>query len=274
MTDWFVRNVVDTGRLRLFCFLVAFIGAFLFIRFSVRMIRAEVKWWPKNVTPGGLHIHHVVFGLVFMMIGGVGGLAVQSGRSLWAALAALLFGIGAALVMDEFALVLHLEDVYWSERGRLSVDAVFLAVALTSLALVGIKPLGLDEAVAPEGTDPRAVAWILTGVALVNLAFALIALAKGKVWTGLLGVFVPTLAVFGAVRLARPHSPWARARYPEGTRKLQVAQERETKFRVPQMRAKAAVQEFLAGRFGPAPAKREDAVPPEDDHTSQSSNSP
>ncbi|WP_018543122.1 hypothetical protein [Streptomyces sp. MspMP-M5] len=97
MAHWFIRHVVDTGRLRLFCFLIAFIGAFLFIRFSVRMIRAGVKWWPGNVTLGGLHIHHVVFGLVFMMIGGVGGLAVQDGALLWAALAALLFGVGAAL---------------------------------------------------------------------------------------------------------------------------------------------------------------------------------
>ncbi|MFD9071361.1 hypothetical protein [Streptomyces lasiicapitis] len=253
MTDWFVRSVVDTGRLRLFCFLVAFIGAFLFIRFSVRMIRAGVKWWPKNVTPGGLHIHHVVFGLVFVMVGGVGGLAVQSGRSLWAALAALLFGIGAALVLDEFALVLHLEDVYWSERGRLSVDAVFLAVALTSLVLVGIKPLGLDDVIAPDGADPGTVAWLIAGVVLVNLAFALITLAKGKVWTGMIGLFVPTLAVFGALRIARPHSPWARTRYREGSRKSRTAHEREEKVRVPLMRAKVAFQELLAGRFGSAP---------------------
>ena len=44
--------------------------------------------------------------------------------------AAIFFGIGAALVLDEFALILHLEDVYWTEDGRTSVDAVFVAVAV------------------------------------------------------------------------------------------------------------------------------------------------
>ncbi|MFD9903388.1 hypothetical protein [Streptomyces sp. NPDC059063] len=253
MSAWFTEHVVDTGRLRLFCFFVAFIGAFLFIRFSVRMIRAGVSWWPGNVTPGGLHIHHVVFGLAFMTVGGVAGLAVQDGGSLWAALAALLFGIGTALVLDEFALVLHLEDVYWSERGRLSVDAVFLAVALTGLALVGIKPLGIDDALAPAGTDERTVAWVVAGTVLVNLALAVVTLSKGKIWTGMIGLFVPVLTLLGTVRLARPHSPWARARYAEGSRKLRVARVREERYREPLMRAKVAVQEFLAGRFGSGP---------------------
>jgi hypothetical protein len=119
VTGWFQHVIVDPGKLRLFCFLVFFIVAFLFIRFSVRMIRAEVKWWPGNVTPGGMHIHHMVFGLVFMCVGSVTGLAVQNPRSVWAAVTASVLGVGAGLVLDEFALVLHLEDVYWSEQGRL-----------------------------------------------------------------------------------------------------------------------------------------------------------
>ncbi|MFD0540300.1 hypothetical protein ACFQY7_47405 [Actinomadura luteofluorescens] len=117
MGDWFTREIADAGRLRLFCFFVAFIAAFLFIRFSVRMIRRQVRWWPGNVTPGGRHIHHVVFGLVFMCVGGVGGLAITDDSSGWAAGAAAVFGAGTALVLDEFALVLHLQDVYWSEQG-------------------------------------------------------------------------------------------------------------------------------------------------------------
>src|SRR5215470_5022201 len=98
MSSWFQQSVVATGRLRLFCFFVAFIAAFAFIRFSVRMIRAQVKWWPGNVKPGGLHVHHAVFGLIFMCVGGVGGLVVQDNQSAWAAVTAALLGIGMALV--------------------------------------------------------------------------------------------------------------------------------------------------------------------------------
>jgi hypothetical protein len=63
----------------LLCFLAGVIVGFLFIRLSVRMIRAQVKWWPGNVKTGGLHIHHVVFGVVFMLVGGVAGLIVPAG---------------------------------------------------------------------------------------------------------------------------------------------------------------------------------------------------
>ena len=54
------------GLILLGCMLLSF-G---FIRFSTRMIRAEVSWWPGNVSPGGLHIHHLVFGIVFMIVAG------------------------------------------------------------------------------------------------------------------------------------------------------------------------------------------------------------
>jgi hypothetical protein len=93
VSGWFHHVIVEPGKLRLCCFLVAFIVVFLFIRFSVRMIRAQVRWWPGNVTPGGMHIHHVVFGPVFMCVGGVSGLAVQNPRSVWAAVSAALLGI-------------------------------------------------------------------------------------------------------------------------------------------------------------------------------------
>ena len=67
MGDWFEETILDTGRLPLFCFFAAFVLTFAFIRFSVRMIRAQVSWWPGNITPGGLHIHHVVFGTVAVL---------------------------------------------------------------------------------------------------------------------------------------------------------------------------------------------------------------
>jgi hypothetical protein len=172
MSNWFQQSVVDPGRLRLFCFFVAFIAAFAFIRFSVRMIRAQVKWWPGNVTPGGVHIHHAVFGLVLMCIGGVGGLAAQDTNSAWAGVAAALLGIGMALLLDEFALVFFLKDVYWSEQGRLSVEVVFVAIALCGLAVLGWVPAGFDPG--PAGRVAAYLGIILTLV--VNLAFTAVCL--------------------------------------------------------------------------------------------------
>jgi hypothetical protein len=241
MGAWFTREIVDTGRLRLMVFLVAFIAAFLFIRFSVRMIRRGTRWWPGNVTPGGHHIHHVVFGLVFMCVGGIGGLTVPGNTSAMAGVLAGVFGVGTALVLDEFALVLHLDDVYWSEQGRLSVEVVFIAIALCGLALLGLHPLGIGDDRDEEGTI-----WVVALTLLFNLAVTLIALAKGKLWTGLIGLFIGIVAMAGAIRLARPGSPWARRRY--GDRKLARATAREDRLRRPVQRLGTAIADLIAGR--------------------------
>jgi len=244
MGSWFTRSVVDTGRLRLFCFFVAFIVAFLLIRMSVRMIRARVRWWPSNVEPGGLHVHHMVFGLVFMCLGGIGGLSVQDNRSMWAAVAAAAFGVGMALVLDEFALVLHLQDVYWTTKGRLSVEVVFMVAALCGLALLGWVPL--DLAPDPGG---RITAYLgITLVLAVNLTFTVICLLKGKVWCGVIGVYIGVIALIGAVRLARPGSPWARRRYPPGSRKLARATAREQRYWRHATRCRIWLQDLIAGR--------------------------
>src|SRR3954469_10204878 len=63
------------GLILLACMLLSF-G---FIRFSTRMIRAQVSWWPGNVSPGGLHIHHLVFGIVLVLFSGFVSFAVQPG---------------------------------------------------------------------------------------------------------------------------------------------------------------------------------------------------
>lgn len=228
------------GKLRLFCFLVAFIAAFGFIRFSVRMIRAQVTWWPGNVTPGGTHIHHVVFGVVFMCVGGVSGLAVQNPRSAWAAVTAALLGAGMALVLDEFALVLHLEDVYWGEQGRLSVQVVFIAIAATGLALLGFSPFGLAD-----GGETTAT---LVVVLLFNLACTIICMLKGKVWFGLLGIYITVFALVGAIRVARPGSAWARSRYSATSKKLARATARERRYAHPASAALAWVQDLVAGK--------------------------
>ncbi|MDA8369313.1 MAG: hypothetical protein M0026_05540 [Nocardiopsaceae bacterium] len=247
MVEWFGSHVVDTGRLPLFSFFVAFVAGFLLIRLSVRMIRARVRWWPGNVRPGGLHIHHVVFGVGFMLLGGVSALLIPERDGVPIAVAASLFGFGAALVLDEFALILHLRDVYWTEQGRTSVDAVFVAIALTGLLLTGMRPFGWDGLlVAGPGGDAAPLgALVLT---LTNLAGSVVTLLKGKIWTGIAGVFVPVISIVAAIRLAVPGSPWARWRYAEGSAKLRQAVRRDLRVRRPLIRAKIRFQEAIAGR--------------------------
>lgn len=245
MGSWFHRTIVESGRLPLFCVFVSFIVAFGFIRFSVRMIRAQVKWWPGNVTPGGMHIHHVVFGTVLMVVGGTGGFALPDNVLIPQCITASLFGIGTALVLDEFALILHLQDVYWSEAGRTSIDAIFVAVAAFGLLLLGAHPLDVNT----ESSAGIVSTAIVAGIYAILIAISLL---KGKIWTGLLGIFVPLFVIFGAIRVGRPHSPWARWRYREGKRrgpaKMSRALVRERRYREPLMRAKIWLQNSVAGR--------------------------
>src|SRR5690606_9834541 len=90
-------------------------------------------------------------------------------------------------------------------------------------------------------------------VLVINLLLAVVTLLKGKIWTGLAGLFVPVLLVVGAIRLARPGSPWARWFFGPGARrpnpaKMEKAMRREIRWRRPVIRAKIAFQEFLSGR--------------------------
>ena len=106
-----------------FLVLLAFIISFGFIRTSAHLIKAQVSWWPGNVeTKSGTHIHHMVWGILLLMSMGYLGIAVVGG-SPWEELVAIGFGIGLGLTLDEFALWLNLEDVYWAPKGRQSIDA-------------------------------------------------------------------------------------------------------------------------------------------------------
>jgi len=247
-SGWFETQIVHTGRLPLFFFFVAFLVSFVFIRVSVRLIRAQVRWWPGNISSGDTHVHHMVFGVVFMVIGGVGGFAVPAHSTPWRAAAAALFGVGTALVLDEFALILHLRDVYWSSAGRVSIDAVFVAGGVTALLLVGVTPAGVSDVRSFLNLPGSAGALASLLVTLLALfALAAITLLKGKIWTGLFGLFMPLLFLIGALRLARPHSPWARWRYGRKPAKLDRARRRERRFREPVVRTKTRIQDLVAG---------------------------
>jgi hypothetical protein len=204
-----------------------------------------------------------VFGVVFMVIGGVAGFAVPAHSTPWRAVAAALFGVGTALVLDEFALILHLRDVYWSSAGRVSIDAVFVAAGVTALLLVGVTPAGVSDIrnyLSLPGSASALASMLVTLVLVFGLAA--ITFLKGKIWTGLFGVFLPLLFLIGALRLARPHSPWARWRYRRKPAKLDRASRRELRFREPVIRTKTKIQDLVAGyrperRQASAPEKRE-----------------
>jgi len=242
MSSWFSTNIVQTGRLPLFCFFVAFVLGFGFIRLSTRLIRAQVRWWPGNITPGNLHVHHMVFGVVFMLVGGVTGIVAPHGSLAWRSGAAALFGLGAALVLDEFALILHLRDVYWSSAGRLSVDAVFAAAGITVLLLLGVAPSVMPSPAGPHAGTWEAFATLVISVAL-TFVLATITLLKGKLWTGMFGLFLFPLLIVGTVRLARPGSPWARWFYSPRKGNGHAAERRARKLQ-------RSTYRFTEGRWG------------------------
>lgn len=208
MGHWFYRNIVEPGKLPLLLALASFVLTFLITRVVTRMIRAG-KGPFQNVSTGGLHIHHVVPGVVLTVIGGFGAVAAIDHTGPGAVVFSVIFGVGAGLVLDEFALILHLDDVYWTEAGRKSVEVVVLTASVVLLTLGGFAPLGVNDLSEEERSDRRV---LLLSIA-VNFAFVLISLFKGKLRTAIIGTLVPFVALIGAMRLARPTSPWAKHLY-------------------------------------------------------------
>jgi hypothetical protein len=204
------------GREPAFLLMLAFILTLAGTRFYTRM--ARVHGW-GSVHIGGVHVHHLVHGVLLSLV--AGGLAVGlAPRELWLAVLAMLFGAGAALVLDEFAMLLHLDDVYWTEEGRLSIDACMAAIAFLGLVLLATFPLRTDPA---SERLARAL-----GDGLIGFVGFLIVvtLLKGKLKLGLFGIVFPPLVFVGAVRLAKPNSIWARYAYPEGSRRRRRSEAR------------------------------------------------
>ena len=207
MGAWWYRNITEPGKLPLLLALVSFIVTFLVTRLITRLIRAGRGPF-RDITPGGVHIHHAVPGLVLTVVGGFGAVATDL-HSASASVCAVVFGVGTGLVLDEFALIVHLNDVYWSEEGRRSVEVVVLAAALGALVALGFSPLGVNDLSGGQAGDRGSV---VTSV-LVNFLLVVLTLLKGKLRTAVIGVLVPFVALFGAVRLAQPGSVWERRCY-------------------------------------------------------------
>ena len=203
-------GIVDAGREPEFLFFVSFLLTFGFIRTSAHMIRAQVKWWPGNVEVGGTHIHHLVWGILLLLICGYVSIAIDL-ASPWREIIAVLFGVGTGLTLDEFALWLNLKDVYWSEQGRASIDAVVIAAAVSGLVLIGLRGwIDVTTEVANEVQAAVGTAGVL-GVLL-----ALVNAAKEKFGMALWSILIPVVGIPSAFRLAKPRSVWARLFYRHG----------------------------------------------------------
>jgi hypothetical protein len=232
------RHFLDEPAQRAgFILLGGFLASFLFIRTSARMIRSpKFEWWPGSVTTdSGLHLHHLVWGIVLLLLSGFLNFALGP-TGPWLDVLAALFGIGAGLTLDEFALWIHLEDVYWAEQGRASLDAVVVAALIGGLIVLGFAPFDLAE-------QSGAIVTIALVVA-VDLVLCILAILKGKPVLGLTGVFVPFASLVGAVRLATPGSPWARRRYPPDSHKLARSQARFARVKSRRLR----LSDAIAGR--------------------------
>ena len=133
----YARDIVDTGKEPAFLLTLAFLLTFGVVRLITYRIHYQRSRLLRNVTTkSGLHIHHLVPGMVLVLISGYLGLVLAGHPR--TDLLAVLFGIGAALVLDEFALLLRLADVYWEPEGRESIDAVVLAGGVCLLYLLGL----------------------------------------------------------------------------------------------------------------------------------------
>jgi hypothetical protein len=198
---------------------VAILVTFLVTRIVTRLIRSGSGSGAGlgNVSIGGNHIHHQVFGILIIIGTGIV-LVSQQPHGAALAVAATVFGVGVGLTVDEFALWLHLKDVYWAEAGRQSVDAIFCVLVITGVLIGGANFL--------TGSINTAAWWSSVAAIGVNLVLCLICLLKGKVVTGVIGLVVGVVALVGAIRLAKPGSWWAVRRYASRPRRESRAEHR------------------------------------------------
>ena len=203
----FWDKIVDHEQQGLFLVLLGFILSFSFIRMSTRLMRSpKVPWWPGSVvSDSGVHLHHLVFGIVTMMAAGTLGFLAY-GNSPWAELCAFAFGIGVGLTIDEFALWVYLDDVYWAEEGRSSIDATVIAAAGMGLILLGFTPFTIES-----GSASAVIGSIISAVVVLGLVA--VCFAKQRVMHGTVGFFIFPIALYGACRLGKPGSAWGRRRY-------------------------------------------------------------
>src|SRR5580692_12815444 len=135
------ERIPDRPRRRLLAAAVSFFFTFAAVRAVVYAVLHKIPPF-HFIQHDGRHIHHLVFGIIILLIVGYGwlcevGVGMDDSSVLLSRLMAILYGVGAALTLDEFALWLNLEDVYWAPEGRSSIDAVILFGALLAAGAWG-----------------------------------------------------------------------------------------------------------------------------------------
>lgn len=213
---WYEEHIYDAGKQAIFFLFVSFLIAFLCARAYTRL--ARIYGWGSG-SIGGVHLHHAVPGLLLVLIAGVLSFTVWGDGTPAREAIAILFGVGAGLVLDEWALIFYLRDVYWSREGQSSIDAVIMGSLAAGILLVVSSPFGVEREEFFEGSHTLAFTLIF-----LNYLWALVCFFKGKPILGIFGLLVPFVAFVGAVRLAKPTSPWSRWFYdpergPERLRK-------------------------------------------------------
>jgi hypothetical protein len=207
----FDQEVIRAGFRPAQMVLVAFLVTFGCVRLYTNAVR--MGRGPGNLAVGGLRIHHMVPGIFLLLGSGFAAVVAKDDSLPWYLwwLLPTAFGVGAALVLDEFALWLNLRDVYWSEEGRRSIDAVIIAAALIAMVALGARFWGRVI----SGADP-AGGFLIVAYHALSVVCAAICLMKGKLLVGVVGFLLWPVALVGAIRLAEPNSFWARRFYEEG----------------------------------------------------------
>ncbi|MGD9571669.1 MAG: hypothetical protein AB7V62_07300 [Thermoleophilia bacterium] len=214
MDDWlsdafpvvraFDEEVIRAGFRPAQMVLLAFLVTFGCVRAYTHMTRRGVG--PGNLSLGTVRIHHMVPGIFLLLGAGFAEIAFDPDPPwyLWW-LIPTAFGVGAALVLDEYALWLHLRDVYWTEEGRRSIDAVIIAAVLITMVALGAPFWGRVI----EGANPTGGVLIVT-YHVLSVGTAVVCLMKGKWVTGVVGFLLWPVGLVGALRAARPGSWWDR----------------------------------------------------------------
>src|SRR5262245_34585852 len=126
-------HIYNDNKEPLFLLFLALLVTFALTRLYTRLARK--RSWGSG-SAGGVHLHHVVIGVILMAIGGLLSFTQFNYEETVYNVSAILFGVGLALTLDEFAMIFHMRDVYWAEEGRASIDAILIGAAGAGAVLV------------------------------------------------------------------------------------------------------------------------------------------